>query len=65
MQTKNLGAPIANESVHSLMRARRLTTLEFDTEMAAIENEPGVPLVPGFGGGEESEEISLNGRTVN
>lgn len=41
---KNMGAPLSNESIHNLMRLRRLTTKTLDEELATIQDEE--PLIP-------------------
>jgi hypothetical protein len=47
MTAKNMGAPIALESVHEFARKRGVTSKAYEEEIAAIESEePIVPLLP-------------------
>jgi hypothetical protein len=39
MQAKNMGAPLANESVHTLLKTQNFTKLEFENELQTAEKE--------------------------
>lgn len=56
MTAKNLGAPISLESIHRLLKKRGMTDLDFETEIAEIEEEP--PLG-------SAHELPLPGSPIN
>lgn len=39
VSAKNMGAPLARETIHDLMRARNITKLSYEEEMAKIDDE--------------------------
>jgi hypothetical protein len=48
MTAKNMGAPISNASIHAMLVQRGITSLDYESELDAIEDEPPTmrPLAP-------------------
>lgn len=49
MTSKTLGAPLSKKSIHGWLREREFTTMEYEEEMAAIDEEPPMLAAPGDG----------------
>lgn len=49
MTAKNMGAPLANETIHANMKQRGLTEREFEEEMALLDEEK--PIIGSLSGG--------------
>lgn len=59
MTAKQLGAPISLKSIHRIMKKRDLTEMEFEDEVAEIEDEAQLALGNPDGGTEDEDEQRL------
>jgi hypothetical protein len=62
MGAKNMGAPLSTKSIHTLLRERGMTEMDFEREMAEIESEE--PIVPGTGDQPDLNMEQQNGTDI-
>lgn len=58
MSAKSMGAPLANETIHTLMQEKGLTEKSYEEELEMIQEEQ--PLVVGGSGAKTQDNASLN-----